>query len=89
MQPESRVVHATYQLETRLRRGDEVAAAAAISPETLGRFCTYGTPRDIISHMERLFDAGVDTFDLGTPHGVNEGDAISLLGEEVLPYFEA
>ena len=25
---------------------------------------------------------------LGTPHGVNEGDAIRLLGEEVLPYFE-
>ena len=76
-------------IETALARGDEDAAAAAISPETLGRFCTYGTPRDIISHMERLFDAGIDTFDLGTPHGVNEADAISLVGEEVLPYFEA
>ena len=76
-------------IETALARGDEVAAAAAISRETLGRFCTYGTPRDIIEHMERLFDAGVDTFELGTPHGVNEGDAIRLLGEEVLPYFRA
>lgn len=75
-------------IETALARGDEDAAAAAISPETLVRFCTFGTPRDIIQHMEKLFDAGVDTFEFGTPHGVNEGDAISLLGEEVLPYFE-
>ena len=76
-------------IQTALTRGDEDAAAAAISPETLGRFSTFGTPRDIIKHMEKLFDAGVDTFELGTPHGVNEGDAIRLLGQEVLPYFEA
>ncbi len=75
-------------IEAALAHGDEDAAAAAISPETLGRFSTFGTPSDIIKQMERLFDAGVDTFELGTPHGVNEGEAIRLLGEEVLPYFE-
>jgi len=75
-------------VETALAVGDQDAAAAAISPETLRRICVHGAPRDIIRHMEDLFDAGVDIFELGTPHGVNEGDAIQLLGDEVLPYFE-
>lgn len=75
-------------IETALAAGDQDAAGAAISPETLRRFCTHGTPRDIIAHMETLFDAGIDIFELGTPHGVHEGEAIRLLGEEVLPYFE-
>jgi len=74
-------------VEQALGRGDEEAAAAALSAETLSRFCTYGTPGDIVAHMERLFDAGVDLFEFGTPHGVNEGEAIRLLGEEVLPHF--
>lgn len=75
-------------IEEALDRGDVDGAAAAISPESLKRVCTYGTPRDIIAHMESLFDAGVDSFELGTPHGVDEGEAVELLGEEVLPYFE-
>lgn len=75
-------------IDRALSSGDEDAAAAAISPETLRRFCVHGAPPTIIRHMEELFDAGVDVFELGTPHGVNEGEAIQLLGEEVLPYFE-
>lgn len=75
-------------IETSLARGDNDAAAAAISPETLRRFCVFGTARDIIGRMEQLFDAGVDEFEFGTPHGVNEHDAVRMLGEEVLPYFE-
>lgn len=74
-------------VESALEKGDETAAGAALSKETLGRFCTYGTPKDIIAHMEHLFDAGLDLFEFGTPHGVDEGDAIRLLGEEVLPHF--
>ena len=71
-----------------LAAGDE-DAAAALTEDSLRRFCTYGTPRAIIAHMETLFEAGVDVFELGTPHGVREADAIRLLGEEVLPYFDA
>ncbi len=74
-------------VERALAAGDEEAAAAALTEDTLRRFCTYGTPRDIIAHMEKLFEAGVDVFELGTPHGVREADAIRILGEEVLPYF--
>ena len=76
------------RVEAALAKGDEEAAAQALSPETLSRFSAYGTPADIVAHMERLFDAGVDLFELGTPHGIDEGEAIRLLGEEVLPHFE-
>ena len=68
---------------------EKTVALAYVSEDTLKRFCSYGTPRDIIAHMEKIFDAGVDVFELGTPHGVHEVDAVRLLGEEVLPYFES
>jgi len=70
-----------------LSRGDADAAGRALSSETLSRYCVFGTPRDIIRHLETIFDAGVDLFELGTPHGADELEAIRLLGEEVLPYF--
>ncbi len=53
--------------------------------ETLKRFALFGTPEDIASHLKELCDAGVDRFELGTPHGENELDAVRMLGEEVLP----
>ncbi|HSF16202.1 MAG TPA: LLM class flavin-dependent oxidoreductase [Vicinamibacteria bacterium] len=58
-----------------------------LSSETLSRYCCFGTPKDVIRHMEKLFEAGVDVFELGTPHGTDEAEAIHLLGREVLPYF--
>ena len=70
-----------------LLAGDEQGAGRAISTETLGRFSCYGTPGDIVRRMGELFDAGVDRFEFGTPHGVDEAEAIRLLGEEVLPEF--
>ena len=42
---------------------------------------------NIIRQTEELFESGVDLYEFGTPHGVDEGEAIRLLGEEVLPYF--
>jgi hypothetical protein len=35
--------------------------------------------------LKELFDAGVDLFELGTPHGENEAESVRLLGEEMLP----
>jgi 5,10-methylenetetrahydromethanopterin reductase len=86
----------TYQCsleeEAAVRRallaGDEDAAARAISTETLRRFSCYGTPADVVERMGELFDAGVDRFEFGTPHGLDEAEAIRLLGEEVLPEFK-
>jgi 5,10-methylenetetrahydromethanopterin reductase len=72
-----------------LQQGDTEGAARALSSDTLRRFACFGTPADIVRQMEELFDAGVDRFELGTPHGVDEAAAIELLGEEVLPAFRA
>ncbi len=56
-----------------------------LSQETLRRFALFGTPEDIAFPLRALFDAGVDRFELGTPHGENELVAVRMLGEEVLP----
>ena len=74
-------------IQTALDKGDEEAAANALSKETLKRFSVFGTPHEITIHLEKLFDAGIDIFDFGTPHGVNENSAIRILGEEIIPYF--
>lgn len=58
-----------------------------MSRDTLRKLCCFGTPADITEQLEALFDAGVDRFELGTPHGTNPAEAIRLLGEEVLPRF--
>jgi 5,10-methylenetetrahydromethanopterin reductase len=55
--------------------------------EMLRRFAVFGTPEDVVSQLRELFDAGVDLFELGTPHGENELEAVRILGEEVLPRF--
>jgi len=76
------------RVEKALENGELSTAAEALSDETLRRFCCFGTPSDIIRQMEDLFDAGVDIFELGSPHGVDQAEAIRILGEEVLPAFK-
>lgn len=73
-------------VEAALASGDERRAGEALSRETLRRFACFGTPDDIASHLKELFDAGVDLFELGTPHGENEWDAVRMLGMEVIPF---
>ncbi len=75
-------------LDAAIDAGDEEAAARALAPETLRKVCCFGTADDIALHLQEMFDAGVDLFELGTPHGVDEAAAVRLLGEEVLPRFD-
>lgn len=68
-----------------LQQGDRNGAGAAVPDELLDRFAFTGTPSDIATQIEALFDAGADRVELGTPHGVDELNGIRLLGAEVLP----
>jgi 5,10-methylenetetrahydromethanopterin reductase len=65
-------------------REDE-AAGALISDEVLDLFAFAGTPEQVASHAEAVFDAGVGRIDFGTPHGVPEARGVELLCTEVLP----
>jgi 5,10-methylenetetrahydromethanopterin reductase len=72
-------------VEDALASGDEEGAGHALSLETLRRFSCFGDPDDVALRIRALFDAGVDLFELGTPHGIDERQSIRLLGDEVLP----
>lgn len=65
--------------------GDLAAAAGLISEELLLRFAFAGNPADLVSQAERLFTAGVDRVEFGTPHGLNPYEGIRLIGEKVIP----
>lgn len=72
-----------------LDRGDVGGAARALTEPTLRKLACYGTPDDIVAQVEALAEAGATRVEFGTPHGRDGAAAIRLLGERVLPYFEA
>jgi 5,10-methylenetetrahydromethanopterin reductase len=65
--------------------GDDDGAGALISDDVLDRFAFAGTPEQVASHAEAMFDAGAGRVDFGTPHGVPESRGVELLCTEVLP----
>ena len=46
-----------------------------------------GDPDDLIRQIEAAAAGGATRVDLGTPHGLDEAEAIRLIGERVLPHF--
>jgi 5,10-methylenetetrahydromethanopterin reductase len=71
-------------------QGDFRTGATLISDELLDRFAFAGNPADIIGQCERLYAAGVDRIEFGTPHGFSDaGTGITLLGGTVLPALSA
>jgi 5,10-methylenetetrahydromethanopterin reductase len=56
-----------------------------IPDDVLDLFAFAGEPARIVEHARRLFDAGADRVEFGTPHGIDEARGIELLGEAVLP----
>ena len=70
--------------------GDFVAGAALISDELLDMFAFSGNGHDLIAHCERLFAAGVDRIELGTPHGLHHAaTGIDIIGQQVIPALHA
>lgn len=74
------------RLQSLVNAGDNEAAARLIPDDILDRFIFAGDPADIIEHCARLYDAGAQRVELGTPHGVSEAaTGIQLIGTKVIP----
>ena len=69
--------------------GDSDAAARLIPDSLLDTFAFAGNPDDIIAQCQRIYDAGAQRIELGTPHGVRDSArGIRLIGQRVLPALE-
>ncbi len=61
-------------------------ASEYIDDKLLEVFTLSGTPSEIAKQTLKLFNAGVNRVEFGTPHGLlNENKGLELLGKEVLP----
>ena len=74
------------RVEASVHAGDPDGAARLIPDDILDRFIFAGEPADIIEQCARLYEAGAQRIELGTPHAVNDAAAgIHLIGRHVLP----
>jgi 5,10-methylenetetrahydromethanopterin reductase len=73
------------RLQTHANRHEYDAAGRLISDDLLDRFAFSGNPADIIEHSQRLFAAGANRIEFGTPHGIESVTGIRLIGEKVIP----
>lgn len=67
-----------------VRRLDPTIDATLDGEELLRLFTFAGTPDEIRTQAEELFEAGAARVEFGTPHGVEPERAIELLGDGVL-----
>ncbi|WP_311269575.1 LLM class flavin-dependent oxidoreductase [Sphingobium sp. WCS2017Hpa-17] len=82
-----------HRSEERLvaRLGDALIPVTADATDLYNVQNAYGTPDDVIAHLERLFEAGADEIlflpQMGTvPHEAIM-ETIRLIGEKVIPHF--
>ena len=68
---------------------DFEGVGALISDELLEKFAFAGTPEDVANQALRLFEAGAERVEFGTPHGLTAETGLLLLGERVLPAIRA
>ncbi len=73
-----------------VKAGEDEQAARLIPDDILDRFLFAGAPADVIAQCERLYDAGAQRIELGTPHGVKQAaTGINLIGKQVIPALKA
>lgn len=74
------------RVEAHVQAGEADLAARLIPDDILDRFIFAGNPADIIEGCARLYDAGAQRIELGTPHGASDAaTGIRLIGERVIP----
>lgn len=66
-------------------RFDYAQAATFISDDLLRCFAFAGTPDQVISHVQELFEAGAGRVEFAPPHGKAPESGLHLLGTKVLP----
>jgi 5,10-methylenetetrahydromethanopterin reductase len=64
---------------------DPGVPADEIPDDVLDLFALAGEPARIVELAGRLFDAGADRVEFGTPHGIDETRGVDLLAREVAP----
>lgn len=73
------------RISEHVRQRELEAASRLISDELLDLFAFSGSPADLIEQSARLYEAGVQRIEYGTPHGLDAGRGVRDLGEKVLP----
>lgn len=77
------------RLQALSRQQDSAGAARLISDELLDKFAFSGDAQDLIRQAEALYDAGAARVEFGTPHGLESGTGIRIIGEQVIPALRA
>lgn len=78
------------RVQAHVNAGEADAAARLIADELLDRFAFAGSPADIIAQCERLYAAGAQRIELGTPHGIRAAaSGIHHIGRAILPALQA
>jgi 5,10-methylenetetrahydromethanopterin reductase len=87
--PLDSTVQVELELIERLRdhasRNEYEIAASLISDDLLDRFAFAGDASDIIQHAQKIFAAGAQRVEFGTPHGLDPQNGIRIIGEKVIP----
>ena len=73
------------RIEQRVRENNRPGAAALISDDILELFAFAGNANDLIQQGMAIYDAGAKRVEFGTPHGINQAEAIRILGKKVVP----
>lgn len=68
--------------------GEYERAADSVTNE-MCRLALAGTPKQVIEQIERLAGLGITQVNLGGPIGPDPKEAIRLMGEQVIPYFQS
>ena len=73
------------RLRSATQQYDFAQAGRLISDDLLARFAFAGTPDQVASQTQALFEAGAQRVEFGTPHGLSTAEGLRLLSQKVRP----